>query len=91
MATKAELQAQLEAVTQERDALKQAKPKAGVKRGKGKTKLQQANAKAGRATNMRYACNGKTSEGQCQAHFYHEKKAKSHVCKFGGKATLIKA
>ena len=89
MATKAEIQAELEAVKLERDALKQAKPKAGVRRGKGKTKLQKANAKAGRATNMRYACNGKTSEGQCQAHFYHEKKAKSHVCKFGGKATKI--
>ena len=91
MATKAEIQAELEAVKLERDALKQAKPKAGVRRGKGKTKLQKANAKAGRATNMRYACNGKTSEGQCQAHFYHEKKAKSHVCKFGGKATKITA
>ena len=91
MATKAELQAQIEALTGELNALKQAKPEAGARRGKGLSKLQKANRKAGRATNMRYACDGKTSEGQCQAHFYHEKKAKSHVCKFGGKATKIKA
>ena len=91
MATKLALQAQLEALTQEINTLRDTKPKAGVKRGKGKTKLQKANAKAGRATNMRYACDGKTSEGSCQAHFYHEAKAKSHVCKYGGKATKIKA
>jgi hypothetical protein len=89
--TKAQLIAQLEALTQELNAVTQAKPKAGVKRGKGKTKLQKANAKAGRATNMRYACDGKTSEGECKGHFYHEAKAKSHVCKYGGKATKIKA
>ena len=85
MATKAQLQAQLEALTQELNAATQVKPKAGVKRGKGQTKLQKLNRKAGRATNMRYACNA------CEAHFYHEAKAKSHACKAGGKATKIKA
>jgi hypothetical protein len=85
MATKANLQAQIEALTQELNAATQAKPKAGVKRGKGLTKLQKANRKAGRATNMRYACNA------CDGHFYHEAKAKSHACKLGGKAIKIKA
>ena len=91
MATKAQLQAQIEALTQENNTLRDTKAKPGVKRGKGKTKLQKANAKAGRATNMRYACDGKTSEGQCHAYFYHESKAKGHVCKYGGKATKIRA
>ena len=85
MATKLELQAQLEALTQELNALRQVKAKPGVKRGKGPTKLQKLNRKQGRATNMRYACNA------CDAHYYHEAKAKAHVCKAGGKATKIKA
>ena len=93
MATKAEIQKQLEALTQELNALRQVKAKPGVKRGKGPTKLQTANRKSGRGSNMRYACDGKTSEGQCQAHFYHPAKAKAHAstCKFGGTARLIKA
>jgi hypothetical protein len=91
MATKAEIQAQLDQAREELNALRAQGAKPGVKRGKGPTKLQKANRKAGRATNMRYACDGKTSEGQCHGYFYHEAKAKSHVCKFGGKATKIKA
>ena len=55
MATKNELQAQIEALTGELNALREAKPKAGAKRGKGLTKLQSANKKAGRGTNMRFA------------------------------------
>ena len=84
MATKAELQAQLEALTQELNALRDTKAKPGAKRGKGLTKLQKANRKAGRATNMRYACDA------CSFHSYHEAKSKAHVCKAGGKSTKIK-
>ena len=81
-ATKAQLQAQLELLTQELNALRSQEAKPNVKRGKGLTKLQKANKSAGRATNMRYACNA----GECKAHFYHEAKAKSHAgtCKHGG-------
>ena len=87
MATKNELQAQIEALTGELNALREAKPKAGAKRGKGLTKLQSANKKAGRGTNMRFACD------KCSGHFYHDAKAKLHKnsCKLGGKATKIKA
>jgi hypothetical protein len=96
MATKTEIQAELEAAREEIEALKKASKKTGAKpgtRGKKATKLQIANRKAGRGSNMRYACDGKTSEGQCQAHFYHPAKAKAHAstCKFGGTARLIKA
>jgi hypothetical protein len=85
MATKAQLQAQIEALTQENTTLRDTKAKPGVKRGKGLNKLQKANRKAGRATNMRYACNA----NGCEAYFYHEAKAKSHECKLNGKAVKI--
>jgi len=88
MATKAEIQAELNQAREEIEALKQAGNKTGAKpgtRGKKATKLQLANRKAGRASNMRYACDG------CGFHCYHEAKSKAHVCKAGGKVTKIKA
>jgi hypothetical protein len=85
MATKAQIQAQLELLTQELDALRSQEAKPRVKRGKGATKLQKANKAAGRATNMRYACN---ADG-CVWHCYHESKKASHVCKRGGQVTKI--
>jgi hypothetical protein len=88
MATKTQLQALLDQAREEIAALTQANSGSRDKkttRGKGPTKLQKANKAAGRATNMRFACNA------CKWHCYHEAKKASHVCKAGGTVVKIKS